>query len=704
MAAAGETPGVETAGAASAGAMWRGLWGVGLLLMSAAATGTIWLSTGGSDGWARLPLVVSRVAVDGGVVGLWAMSAAGLGMGVLRMLVGSCGLAASGRAEASAEPTAETTEAGHGVLALGIGWGLLSLATLLLGMAGWVGGGVAWGLLGVGGVVGVWAVRDRPARWSAPLRGTAVGWLAGGLLAGTAVFLALFPAGVLWPTEPNAYDVLSYHLQLPREWYEAGRIDVLPHNVFSYMPLAMEMHYLLAMGLLGDPWGAMYAAQLMHVAMWIAAGVAAYGLGVRVAWLGGLRSALAASRGVATVGVSRGALAAAGWGAASVVVACPLSLLLAPVAYNEGAVVLYGVLALRSLLELTGRMADADGLKWAALLGVCGGLAGSAKLTAVPLWLVVPAALVAARTRPTRRGLQLAAVVLVTGALVAAPWWLRTAVHANGNPVFPVAARSLGAPSGWDAKRIERFERAHRPRDDQRSLAGRLEAAWRQVAAAPEFGWVLLPGAMVLGVWAVAGGGGWVWVCWALLGVHAAVWLGMTHLQGRFWVPSLPVLAAMWAAGVSRERWSRGVGIGLSATLVAVSMGLVWKRLHPFRTPEGRLVTEVVGVEFPVVERLLVPEAVLEVPPTSRLTLVGDARAYAYRRPMTGLRYTSVFDVTGETAWAGWRVEAGDWVLIHPGELARLSRTYTGLPPVPPPWLGLPGPTLLGPGDPRLGR
>ena len=36
---------------------------------------------------------------------------------------------------------------------------------------------------------------------------------------------ALLPPGMLWhPDEPHGYDVVEYHLQIPREWYEAGRI------------------------------------------------------------------------------------------------------------------------------------------------------------------------------------------------------------------------------------------------------------------------------------------------------------------------------------------------------------------------------------------------------------------------------------------------------------------------------------------------
>src|SRR5947209_2014296 len=70
--------------------------------------------------------------------------------------------------------------------------------------------------------------------------------------------------GILCHDEPNGYDVVEYHLQIPREWFELGRIVPLHHNVFSYFPFNVEMHYLLAMHLRGGPWAGMYLAQLMH--------------------------------------------------------------------------------------------------------------------------------------------------------------------------------------------------------------------------------------------------------------------------------------------------------------------------------------------------------------------------------------------------------------------------------------------------------
>ena len=173
------------------------------------------------------------------------------------------------------------------------------------------------------------------------------------------------------PDEPHGYDVVEYHLQVPREWYEAGRIVPLGHNVFSYFPFNVETHYLLAMHVRGGPWSGMYLAQLMHASYVVLSGAR------------GLR----ASRGRSPR--RHQAAVFAGVGAASV----PWLTLLAPIAYNEGGLLLYGTLALGWTLR-AGRGAasgSASGMRGRtlALAGTMAGFACGAKLTAVPT--VLPA-------------------------------------------------------------------------------------------------------------------------------------------------------------------------------------------------------------------------------------------------------------------------------------------------------------------------
>lgn len=72
-------------------------------------------------------------------------------------------------------------------------------------------------------------------------------------------FVALVVLGAMLP--PWEFDVREYHLQVPKEWFQQGRIDFLPHNVYGNMPLGAELLALLPMTLLPGErawwWGAL---------------------------------------------------------------------------------------------------------------------------------------------------------------------------------------------------------------------------------------------------------------------------------------------------------------------------------------------------------------------------------------------------------------------------------------------------------------
>src|SRR6185503_4533493 len=122
-----------------------------------------------------------------------------------------------------------------------------------------------------------------------------------------------------------------------------------------------------------------------------------------------------------------------------------------------------------------------------ALAGVMAGFACGTKLTAVPMVLLaVPLAVVVGWPRAVRY----AWVMVLVGGVVFAPWAIRNFAWA-GNPVFPEAMRLLGKGNFSDAQ-VERWEAAHSPRADQRSVGARLRAGWREVVADWRFGFVPL--------------------------------------------------------------------------------------------------------------------------------------------------------------------------------------------------------------------
>ena len=80
-----------------------------------------------------------------------------------------------------------------------------------------------------------------------------------GLIAGP--FLLVMALGAMLPTID--FDAIEYHLQGPKEYYQAGRIAFLPHNVYTSMPFGVEMLHLLGMEVLGDWWWGALAGQLL---------------------------------------------------------------------------------------------------------------------------------------------------------------------------------------------------------------------------------------------------------------------------------------------------------------------------------------------------------------------------------------------------------------------------------------------------------
>ena len=59
------------------------------------------------------------------------------------------------------------------------------------------------------------------------------------------------------------FDVLEYHLEGPKDYYQAGRISYLPHNVYTNMPFGVEMLHLLGMQVMADWWWGALAGQLL---------------------------------------------------------------------------------------------------------------------------------------------------------------------------------------------------------------------------------------------------------------------------------------------------------------------------------------------------------------------------------------------------------------------------------------------------------
>jgi len=602
-----------------------------------------------ASAWA---MAVYRLLIDGGVLVLWLAAAWGIGSAVLPLFAGD-------DEESGSTLLRETT-------AIALGLGILSLTTLGLGLAAWLNQSTAVALLAAGalaGAVTAWRklrILDKAKLWLAAPAGC--GWLAliGVPFAALMTVGGMLPPYLLWsPQEPHGYDVVEYHLQVPREWFEAGRIVPLHHNVFSFFPFNIEMHYLLAMHLRGGPWAGMYLAQFMHGAFMALSVLAACGLAGRLAPRAkGLAALIAALAMISTPWITQ----------------------LGSIAYDEGGFCLFGVLAIGwAMLALRN---PASRLRRFALSGAMAGFACGSKLTAVPevlvgiavvsiaLLLVIPSG----QRAPLLPGVAGISAFGLAGIVCFGPWLLRTWAW-SGNPVFPELPSLFGRGHFSDVQ-VERWHRAHSPRPDQRSIRARLRASELEILNSWQFGFFLIPAALVSIV--VNQRSPDVWFGGAMLFLLALFWLFFTHLQSRFFILAVPVCALL----VARLSWP-----GLAVVIIQAAIALVSLNVHFFTPDRRQIISEALGSENLA---WLTPTAANSVPSGGTFVLVGDAKAFLYQRPMSLLRYRTIFDAdTSEgrgviEAWGGPGAARGtEYMLIDPNELRRFEKTYQPFPPLP---------------------
>jgi hypothetical protein len=389
------------------------------------------------------------------------------------------------------------------------------------------------------------------------------------------------------------------------------------------------------MELRGGPWQAMYLAQFMHAAMFAAAAVA-----------------------VGTAATEAGVIVAV----------TPWVALLAPVAYVEGGVLLYGALGILWAMR--------PGVRAMAVAGAMAGFACGVKLTNVPMLLAaIPlACAISDRSLWIRR----TAAFLAAGAIVFAPWLLRTAAWA-GNPVFPEAMNLLGR-AHFSAVQVERWRRAYLP------TTGRWEGLWEQILSDWRYGFVLLPAALAAGVMRLRSERSRFLL--AMLIIMGVVWIGFTHLQSRFFVLAIPVAALL----IGEVRLSKAAAALVIGFLLVVNVATIGQRLSRYLSLDRQL-ADVGGVGLLGRENIIGLHGpdLRSFAAGARFDLVGDVAPYFYQLPMSRLSYRTVFDVDTSDAsrsvvedWLGGSdaPQPGRVIVIDPGELERLSRTYYGIPPL----------------------
>jgi hypothetical protein len=468
----------------------------------------------------------------------------------------------------------QLTKLNRFVFSAGVGLSLASLATLSLGLCGLL---ERWLFVAIGGAMaaaaGVVVVRDRrqaaagsrvapPAKPGAndptvDSRQPTARWLWTAL-----PFAFVIVLGAMLP--PVEFDVREYHLQAPKEFYQAGRIDFLPHNVYANMPLGTEMLSLLGMVAIGDWWyGALVGKTLIGLFAPLTA-LALYAAGRRfVTPLAGVVAAI-------------------------VYISIPWIALVSMNGLVDGAMAFYLFAALYALLMR--QQSATSGVSSERFVQLGGFMAGSAVATKYPavLFCVIPfsawvlwssfrspPAPRPRRSLPRFPRLEPLALFLGCVALGCGPWlaknWILT-----GNPVYPLLVSTLEGETRT-AEKDAQWTRVHAPPNFELSdLAGRaadvvLRSDWLSPLVMP------LAGLAFFTRWRRM-------ACWlaAYIGFVFITWWLFTHRIDRFWIPILPVAALLAGMGASwsDDRWWRVplacfLAIGLLANFVVLTSGVI---------------------------------------------------------------------------------------------------------------------------------
>jgi hypothetical protein len=420
-------------------------------------------------------------------------------------------------------------------------------------------------------------------------------------------FVIVMALGAMLPTID--FDAIEYHLGAPKEYFLAGRIEFLPHNVYASMPFSVEMLHLLGMNVMNDWWWGGLVGQLL-----VASFAPMAGLSV---WLTARRW-----------GSPRAA-----WVATAVYLTTPWIYRMAAIPYVEGPLCYYHA----AILWAAGTAWQASAEWRARAWLVAGMLAGGAMAIKYPglVSAVVPMGAVALAASWKARSARPALALGIGVAIVMGPWMIKNVID-TGNPIYPLGYRVFGGRD-WDGAREAKWVNAHGPRPIEREafLSSVIDVAGRSDWQSPAF-FALAPLAFLRpGSRRVA------CVLWGYVIYLFLTWWLLTHRLDRFWLPLLPALAVL--AGLGAD-WSRGkawttwlafvLTVAIATNAAYCTTALVG--LNEWTGDLRALRTEVPRMVNPPLARL---DA--ELPPEARPLLVGQAQGFHMAHDVV---YNTVFD------------------------------------------------------------
>jgi len=452
-------------------------------------------------------------------------------------------------------------EAGRGLFATGLGFGMMATGMTLLGLAQLYRPGLIGTILGLLTVASGWDCWKNPPKpgWARSLGGD---FRAGSRFEQFCLILAgaICLRNVLGAMTPEMrHDVLDYHLNFPNLYVLHGGMYETPWHVFSYMPSNMEALYSLALLLSTD-----LLPKLIHCGFSLLAAGALYQLGRR--YLG---------RRIAA------------WALAWWILIPPVSYVTST-AYIEMGLSLWEFLAIGAILRwleskgIVGPIENVknipkpgESLRWLVLCGLYTGWALASKYTAFLLFFLPLAGtlffLAVLPDRWKKAHFSVGSVIpalLIIGVIAFAlvsPWLIRNAVW-TGNPVYPLFNHRLGLDLSYQAD-AERFMREH---------ASDL-SSWRVLAdgVSDQLNQLAIDGTLIVNLFILLApflGAAWLtgprsdparWrrFLWLFLATFASLvlllwFVGTANKDGRFMMPSYMVLCWLLAAGYFRVfRW-----------------------------------------------------------------------------------------------------------------------------------------------------
>lgn len=548
------------------------------------------------------------------------------------------------------------------VIELGIGLTITLTLTHGLGVMGLLRPTSAWIVTGVGCLLLLLDFKQHAPQLNNAIGHTSITIPRLAFVLGCAlvVMMSLNPPGASWDSEYGSYDVLSYHLELPREWLEAGRIWPYEHNVYSFLPGYIESAYLhfayLAgvpqttpqglSGFLANDARVAMSTQLFSALLTIISAIAMHSLVCRAIELY-LPDTRRQDQSTALC--------------ARVLMVCtPWLAVVGSIAYNEMGVVLLGICAFAVCIEKDSSICFRSIATSLIVAGAC-----SVKPTA--LFLLAPSiGVILLTTIPFRQWWKPLILGSFIGFLTLSPWLLRNHI-ATGNIVFPQMT-SLFGDGHWSPNQHAVYADSHR---FDGSIFDRLKllivpdsAGLQHVSRFRGFTnmhWALTP-------W--IGFAGWALliaqsrtrrlgvVLMAAIAFPIVGWMLLTHLQSRFLIPMAPILIGTGSLGFASlpfDSLRSGLVKGISVIVFGWTVLTASRQVSgdPFMlidlgTPAFTGEIETSDTPWPATLNTLVE-------PDETIYLLGDATPFYLRSPFV---YNTVYD--------RWLIE--DAAQAHPGD------------------------------------